>query len=270
MLKHHRVALAVLLLAALSSFSCMAKSKTENPKESAPPVVENIPPAPPKQAPASPREPTAPALTVDAALDHMETARKNLKCFRARAVKHLNTVPLEDIEVFEGNFQFKMPRLLRLELKSRETGKTRIEFVGKKYAWVYRVDEAQAEGVPLKKMKEKVKSANPLEYGLAEDVHNLKKNYLLKLLPGEKVNKIDTAVLEMTPRGAAPDDEDGKVTLWLSKETWLPIRIREVKNNADVIETYTFDEMKINIEIDDGVFEFKPGDDVDVQIHPVD
>ena len=57
MLQYPRVTLAVFLLAALSSISCMAKSKTESPKESTPQAVEKIPPAPTKQTPTPPGQP---------------------------------------------------------------------------------------------------------------------------------------------------------------------------------------------------------------------
>ena len=209
-------------------------------------------------------------LTLDQVLDHMEQARKELKTFDAKVIKHRNVVPLEDIEVFDGRIRFKMPRKLYLELKSRDTGRKTVYIVGEEYGWIYRPDDNQAEGIPLKALDEKKRQGNPLQYGLAENVYSLKRSYNLTLRESEKVREQQAVVMELLPRGVHADSTDGKVVLWLNPTTWQVVQVREFKNDGDVIETHTFYEMKRNVEIPDEVFDWEPGDDVDVSIHPVD
>lgn len=209
-------------------------------------------------------------LTLEQVLDQMEQARKGLKTFEGKVIKHRNVVPLEDIEVFDGRIRFKAPRKLYLELKSRDTGRKTIYIVGEEYGWIYRPDDNQAEGIPLKALDEKKRQGNPLQYGLAENVYSLKRSYNLKLGEPEKVRERQAVVMELLPHGVPPDSTDGKVVLWLDPATWQVVQVREFKNDGDVIETHTFHEMKRNVEIPDEVFDWEPGDDVDVSIHPVD
>ena len=213
----------------------------------------------------------APSFTVDEVLAHIESVRKGLKSVIADVVRIVYVEPLDDTERWEGKIQFKLPRLLRMRLVRKATKDAKrkeiIYVVGKKLAFVYRVHDQQAEGVPLKDMKKNIRNSNPLEYGLAGDVRGWRKTYDLKLLPEEKVGGEETVVLEMRPKGLPADETEGTITMWLSKATWLPRRIREVKNDGDIIETHTFSKMKRNVKIRDGVFEFEPGDDVDVIIH---
>lgn len=218
-------------------------------------------------------EPKAP-LTVDDVLNHMEQMRKGLETFTADVVKTVYTEPLDDTETFAGQIQFKLPRLLRMRLvlQTPEGAKRKeiIYIVGPRLAFVYRVHDGQAEGVELKNMKEKIQNTNPLEYGLSGDVREWRKTYDLKVLPEEKLGTEQTAVLLMRPKGLAKDETEGTVTLWLSQNSWLPVRIREVKNDGDIVETHTFSHLKRDVKIPDKVFQFEPDDEVDVIIHAPD
>lgn len=214
------------------------------------------------------QDPLQETLTVDKVLDHMEAVRKNLKTFRAEVIKLRYVDPLDDTETFEGTILFKRPRFLRLELRSKENGRRTIYIVGKEYGWIYRPDEQQAEGIPLKDLDKRVRRGNPLEYGLAADVRELKRSYDLALLPEERISGVETVALQMTPKGALADNKEGTVILWLSKESWMLVRIREYKNDGDIVETHTFTNLEPNVPIRDKVFRFKPGKEIDVIIHP--
>jgi len=225
--------------------------------------------ASPAPGPARPAQPT-PEPTLDEVLGNIEAVRKTFRSCTARVTKERTVVPLEDTELFDGTIRFKPPRMLRMELRSRDTGEVTIYIVGREYAWIYRPADKQAEGLPLRDIGDEARRGNPLEYGLASSVEDLKKSYDLALLPPERVGENDTVVLRMRPKGAPADVQDGTITLWLSKKTWLPLRIREIKNDGDVIETHTFSEMSTRVDIPDAVFDFQPGKDVDVVIHRTD
>ena len=145
-------------------------------------------------------------------------------------------------------------------------------FVGETYAWEYQPQKKTATGVTLKKVertndknKKKMGSANPLEYGLARDIHELKQAYSLKLLPVEKINNVRTIPLELIPIGGQ-DYGAGTLIFWVDDKTWLPLQMCEFKSNGEIVETHTFSEIKLNGRISDKVFKFKPPDDVEVHI----
>jgi outer membrane lipoprotein-sorting protein len=230
----------------------------------------------PHSAQASPPETAAPtvaptaapppaAFTVDQLLDNMEAVRKKIKTFKADVVKLRQATGLDDSH-FTGTIQFKAPRLLKLDLKNSETGAETISCVGKKFGWIYRPWEKQAERVQLADIDKEQKAGNPLEYGLARDMHGLRDGYTLKLLPMEKVGDAATVPLEMTPEGGTTYT-NGRLIFWIDTRTWLPVQVREYKSQDEVVETHTFSKIAINDSIRDSTFEFDPPEGVDVLIH---
>lgn len=228
-------------------------------------AAEGLAEAPtPRAATAAPAEA---ALTVDGLLDNMETARKGLKTFSAAVAKTRRLEALEDTEEFSGAIEFKTPRLLKMSLTSARSKKETVTFVGKEYAWIWRVQDKQAERGRLADLKEadKKKTANPLEYGLARDVHGLQDAYDLTLLPREKAGEADAVPLELTPKKETY--AEGKTILWIDARTWLPVQVREYKSNDEIVETHTFTDIKTNVSMSDRMFEFDPPKDVDVILH---
>jgi outer membrane lipoprotein-sorting protein len=219
-------------------------------------------------APAATPAPTEAALTVDQVLDNMEAERQKIKTFKADVAKLRQATGLDDIH-FAGTIQFKTPRLLKLDLKNTETGAETISYVGRKFGWVYRPQDKpvpQAERIRLADIDKEKKAGNPLEYGLARDMHGLRDGYTLKLLPMEKIGDTMTAPLEMTPEGGTTYAR-GRLTFWIDTKTWLPVQVRENKSMDEVVETHTFTKIILNDSIRDSTFEFDPPKDVEVLIH---
>jgi outer membrane lipoprotein-sorting protein len=225
--------------------------------------------APPEAgSPVAAQPPAEAALTVDQALDNMEAVRKKIKTFKADVVKLRQATGLDDSH-FTGAIQFKAPRLLKLDLKNTETGAETISYVGKKFVWVYRpLDKPvpQAERIRLADIDKDKKAGNPLEYGLARDMHGLREGYTLKLLPMEKIGDSVTVPLEMTPEGGTTYGH-GRLIFWIDTRTWLPVQVREYKSQDEVVETHTFSHITLNDSIRDSIFEFEPPEGVDVLIH---
>ena len=273
-----RVRWAAVLILPVVAFACAGAARAA--EQATPPVsagraadvkAETPVPVPRPKTEAPPAE----KLTVDNVLDRMEAARKTLKTFRAKVVKLRKVEVMDLTEKFEGKMLFKMPRLLRLELKqvrdkknkSDETPLKEIVYVvGKVRGWIYWPLKKQAQCAKLREMGDKSKSANPLEYGLAKDMHGLRKAYNVKLLPAAKIGKEETVVLELTPLSGNTLDV-GKMIFWVDRKTWIPVRIKMYKSNDEIVETYTFSERALNERISDDRFEFEPPDDVDVMDH---
>ena len=222
------------------------------------------PDAPEPEKHPSPKPPPKP-LTLDQVLDNMEAARKKLTTYQAQVIKLRRIEVLEETEKFAGTIRFKMPRLLRLELKEVKKGSETIYIVGETYGWIVRPQRNHAERAKLTEMDSKAESANPLEYGLAKDIHELRKAYAIKLLPVEKISKVEALPLELTPK--KKQYATGKLTFWIDPKTWLPVQLREYKSNDEIVETHTFSNPVVNKKIKDKVFRFKPPRDMDVIIH---
>ncbi len=217
--------------------------------------------------PAAPVEPSAGTLTVAALLDHMEATRKELKTFKADVTKTRFVAALDETQEDAGRIEFKTPRLLRLDLTNARTKKETIIFVGKEYAWLYRVTDKQAERSRLVDLGEadKKKSGNPLEYGLARDIHGLLDAYNIRLLPDEKIGGVETTPMELTPKQGTY--AEGKVIFWVSAVNWLPVQLREYKSDDEIVETHTFTNIQTNVLLSDKLFEFTPDKTVDVILH---
>jgi outer membrane lipoprotein-sorting protein len=155
---------------------------------------------------------------------------------------------------------------LKLDLKNTETGAETISYVGKEFGWVYRPREKQAERIKLADIDKVQKAGNPLEYGLARDVHGLRDGYTLKVLPLEKVGDAAAAPLEMTPEGGTTYTS-GRLIFWIDIKSWLPIQVRQYKSKDEVVETHTFTHIIINDSVRDSNFQFDPPEDVDVLVH---
>ena len=225
--------------------------------------------APPETtAPVAAPAPVEAALTVDPLLDNMEAVRKTIKTFKAEVVKLRQATGLDDSH-FTGTIQFKAPRLLKLDLKNTDNGAATISYVGQQFGWVYRPTDKpvpQAERIRLADIDKDKKAGNPLEYGLARDMHGLREGYALKLLPTEKIGDAMTVPLEMTPEGGSTYT-NGRLIFWIDTKTWLPVQVREYKSGDEIVETHTFTKIILNDSIRDSTFEFDPPKGTDVLIH---
>ena len=225
-----------------------------------------------------PEKSNRPRFTLDQVLDNMEAARKKLEehkrpTLEGKVVKLREEALLEETFRSEGTLQFKMPRLLRLDLtdvlseQDKKLGVVpshTVFIIGEEYAYIYRPEKKQAERIKLKTIEKETKKeepVNPLECGLASDLRGLRKAYLLELGAHEKINKKDTIPVVLTPKKGESYDT-GKMIIWADTKTWLPAQVREYKSNNEIIETHTISEMKLNIKIKDKVFEVPRGTQV--------
>ena len=226
--------------------------------------------APPEPTPAPPDEAAGADIalpTVDELLDRMEAARRKLKTFKAKVVK-LRQVEVFGDERFEGEMQFKMPRFLRMRLaqvfekEPQRKGEETFVIVGRKYAWKYYPARRQVHYGRLRDLEERTGQANPLEYGLARDLHELRSAYELTVQPFEVIQGAKSVPLRLTPVGG-DDYASGTLIFWVDVKTWLPQQIREYKSNGEVVETHAFSEIKLNEKTSDNLFEFEIPEGVD-------
>jgi outer membrane lipoprotein-sorting protein len=236
-----------------------AQEEDATKRKAPPPVFKTVPEGFQREKAETPE-------TVDALLDRMESARKKLKTLRADVIMTRNVELLDLKETFHGTLYFKMPRLVRLQLRNRETNEETISIAGKTYGWIYRVHRQQAERGKLADLDAKSRPVNPFEYGLARDIHTVREGYNLKLHPPEKIADRQVVRLELAPKGGT-DYAAGKLILWIDCRAFLPVQVREFKSNGEIVETHTFRQMEVNVPISDDRFEFEPPEGVDVILH---
>lgn len=219
--------------------------------------------AEPENAPEVAPAPEPAGLTVDGLLDRMESVRKSIRTFQADAEKIRTVELLDENERSVGRIQFKAPRLLRLDLTNVANDQESIIIVGPEFGWIYRPYKKQAERGRLAEGTTEAEKGNPLQYGLAKDMHGLREGYELSLLPEEEVGGRRAVPLQLMPEGGTTYTR-GRIIFWIDLESWLPVKIREYKSNDEIVETYTFSNIELNKRISDSTFEFKPPRDVDV------
>ncbi len=200
--------------------------------------------------------------TLETVLEKLSTTRKNLKTVKADVVFEWHILALDIKEIWTGKLLFKLPRLLNLEVKTKdEEGERRKKYIiGKKYAWIYTqdIDWEQVEKYKLASLEDKDKSAaNPLEYGLAADMEQVRKVYDVSYEGAEAIGKRQTHKLQMVPKDKDADLIYSKVVLWIDDTLWLPTKIEQHKSDGEEIEIYLLSNIQLNKRISNAKFRFK-------------
>ncbi len=235
---------------------------SEESAEAAPPK----PPVPEKAV----RPPQPKDEELDTILKKMKAARKKLRAVKTDVVFEQTIVALDFKETWKGELLFQMPRLMKmsLRLKDKDGERYKLYVVGEKYAWIYTKalpDIHQAEKFPLASLKEKDKSAaNPLEYGLAADIDEVRKVYNLTYKGIEPVGKRPAHKLEFVPKNKKADVVYAKMILWIGKDLWLPIKIEQHKSDGEQVEVYILSNIKPRKSFPKRTWRFKPPKDAAV------
>jgi len=226
-------------------------------------AVESAPPTPTAsvadtaQAGAPPPVAESPAVSkrdpVKALLDRVEAARKKVRTLTADVTFNRFARVLEINETFEGDLEFRAPRLLRMELAEEDGRKKRLYVIGRKYAWIYYPHKKIAERYLLSRIEkgdriEMQRAPNPFEYGLVRGLHTLRKAFDMRIAGTEKIDGRPATLIELTakPRPPKPKKRRAKLMFWIDDESGLPVRIREFKSRGQYVETYTLTDVRVN------------------------
>jgi len=201
-------------------------------------------------------------------LEKVEAARRKLKRLSAHIeqVRHIEALDVD--EKSTGTIKFAMPRLLRVELKHRTTGRRKILVIGKKHGWLYQPELEQVQRFLLKKPEESKTTPNPFEYGLASDVRDMRKTFDMRLLGEEKVNDRPAHKVELVPKKEHQAEcIYDRIIFWIDSRLNLPVKVRQYKSDGEIIETYTLSKIKRNPLFIFSPFKFKPPRGVEVVDH---
>ncbi|MGD8453952.1 MAG: outer membrane lipoprotein-sorting protein [Phycisphaerae bacterium] len=86
---------------------------------------------------------------------------------------------------------------------------------------------------------------------------DLKKNYELKVLPDETVESVKTYVIEATPKDKAENAGMSKMTLYFSQDNGVQIKMVMFDANGQPMTTFTYSDIKLDVDINPDRFVFK-------------
>jgi outer membrane lipoprotein-sorting protein len=206
-----------------------------------------------EEAPAETGDPDKPDPKLERVLDRMNAARKKLETLESKLVKTRLAPLISDVaDTHTGELKFKSPRLLFMELKGprhikpadQRTSRT---IVTGRFAYVWRVEDNEAERFKLPDMKDKeVSERNPFEYGLAADVRGLKRDYYLRLLGEERLDGRKTHKIRARPRPRLKDSVYKELVFWVDDKLMIPVQFRQVKSDGQIVDTYRLKDVKVN------------------------
>lgn len=206
----------------------------------------------PKTGPEKP-DSDKPDPKLERILDKMEKARGGINRVEADLVKtRVNRVISDVPDKYVGRLKFQTPRFLMMELKGPFRAKPADQrvtrtIVAERFAYIWRVEDNEAERFKLPGLDEKrVSERNPLEYGLAASIRNLKRDYYLTLLGEEKINGRRTFQVRARPRPTVKDPPYSKLVFWVAEGMWVPLRVRQVKSDGEIVDTYQLSKVKLN------------------------
>lgn len=186
-------------------------------------------------------------------LERMNEARGDIRRVEAKA-ERIRTTPLLSSreDVHKGTLQFEAPRLLHLELRGAkhrepEDQRTRRTIVTERYAYLWHVEENEAERVELPDADDPdIEGGNPFQYGLAADMGNLKEDYYLTLIGTEEVGDRKTHVLRARPRPHLNDSRYDELAFWVDDEILLPIQFRQTQSGGEIVDTYRLSDIDLS------------------------
>lgn len=95
--------------------------------------------------------------------------------------------------------------------------------------------------------------------GFGTDTNELKKAYTVKYLREEDLLGDTTALLELTPRQQAVSSQITKIEIWVSEESWLPVRQKFFQPGGDYL-TADYSSVKVNRILPGSTFELNAPD----------
>lgn len=186
-------------------------------------------------------------------LDRMNEARKEIRRVEAKAVR-IRLTPLLSAreDKHEGTLRFEAPRLLHLELRGAkhlepEDQRTRRTIVTERYAYLWHVEENEAERIELPDAgSPDAERGNPFQYGLAADLRNLSEDYFLTLVGQEEVEGKKAHVIRARPRPHLKDARYDQLFFWVDEERLFPVQFRQEQSGGEIIDIYRLSDIELN------------------------
>ena len=199
-----------------------------------------------------------PAPTLKQVLAAMDAAAARFRSAVAEVTYTKVTLLVDDKSIEEGTVYFKRHRRNRdfkVLIHFREPAEKIVLFRDGK-GWIYRPAIARVEEYDVSRNREAVEQFLLLGFGIP--VRQLQEAYHVALAgPGSsQAGDQKTLKLELVPRSAATRRHIRKVELWLSRDTWQPVRQHFIEPSGDYM-IVEFTGTKLNTAIPNSRFKLK-------------
>jgi chaperone LolA len=150
-------------------------------------------------------------------------------------------------QTFSGTLKMRKPNHYRIELEDQTV------VTDGKSVWSYSSSNNQ---VLIDKYRNNPKSLSPDKLLL-----NVPDEYTTTILGEEKLGKLETVILKLTPNEKTSNTKWLK--LWVDDDEYLMRKI-QILDISDNLTTYTIGDMKMNTGLSDELFQFKAPPDAEV------
>jgi outer membrane lipoprotein-sorting protein len=196
-------------------------------------------------------------------LSQLEAVGKSFRSFSADFAQKKYTAVLKEFDTPEsGEFYYARAKdgsaLLRQEVVS--PGK-RILTIKGGIATIYNPVIKQAQVVNLGKNKDK---AEYLALGLGQSPAKLQATFEIEYKGMEQVGGIPCSVLLLKPKSASVSAYFSAITLWIKKETGVPIQQKLQEPSGDYL-LVNFSKERLNVKIPDAKFELQLPSGIEIQ-----
>ena len=200
----------------------------------------------------------APGPTLEQVLEKMDAAAASFRSVVAGITHTKVTLVVDDKSTERGTVYFnrrgRKPDF-KVLIHFREPAEKIVLFRDGK-AWIYRPAIAQVEEYDVSRNQEVLEQFLLLGFGTPG--RQLQKSYQVALAGtgNSQAGDQKTLKLELVPRSAATSRHIRKVELWLSRETWQPVRQRFIEPSGDYI-IVEFTDVRLNTAIPNSRFKLK-------------
>ena len=199
-----------------------------------------------------PSNSSAGGLGVNDVLTKMEGAGKGIKAMQADFRQVRIYFLFDERRESAGTIYYKKPDKMLWRYKKPDNNSI---YINGKRALMYLPDIKQVQKISLLKDRK----TESLLIGFGNTANEIKRNFSVKLLPG----KDNLYILELTPKTEELSSHFLRLRLTLDAKNWLPVRSERFEVGGDKT-VFTFSNVKINVPMKDGLFEFTVPEDVEV------
>jgi outer membrane lipoprotein-sorting protein len=187
-------------------------------------------------------------------LDDMNKASKNLQTLSANLDYTKVTVLVDDKSTQSGQLFFRKGKTteIRIEFQKPEA---KILLFKKNRGYIFLPKINQLQVFNLEQNSGLVQQF--LLLGFGTDTGDLKKTYIVKLLPEEDMEGDPNVVLELVPRKSNLAAQIAKIQIWVNEESWLPTQQKFFEKGGDYSIAH-YSGVKVNRGVPDSKFELNP------------
>ena len=192
-----------------------------------------------------------PGLDLKEILSHMDEGARHIRTVSSDIEYTKVTVLVDDHSTETGHLFYRKGKQPEILLKF-EKPDAKVILLKKNKAEMFLPKTNQIQEYDLEKHSDLIQQF--LLLGFGTDSKDLQKAYDVKLTGEEQLGADTAALLELTPLSERVTSQLTKVQLWISEESWLPLKQKFLEPSGDYLET-RYSSIKVNRNISSSTFQ---------------